>query len=281
MSFIESRPSTAGKELPYVRGKCDEDHPSTNFKNEERIVQITDARSSKEKFTLDQYGFAWKHDTTLSAEVLEAIRSKDRDANRVAHTYYPLVERLLLNVTGASRIIIFDHTYRKRNPELDMKENPNGREQPATVVHCDQSALGARRRVERHAGKDSDRLLTGRCQLINVWRPISGIVEDWPLATMDYQTMSPTEIHPTNIYRDRHRFVGQTVSISYAPTQKWYYLKEQTPDEVTLIKIWDSKDSVAKMCAHCSFQHPGSYKAKVPRESIEVRCLVFYEDERV
>lgn len=34
------------------------------------------------------------------------------------------------------------------------------------------------------------------------------------------------------------------------------------------------------VCAHCAFEHPDKDKVEgaVPRESIEVRCLVFYED---
>ncbi|KAL1604780.1 hypothetical protein SLS60_004320 [Paraconiothyrium brasiliense] len=72
------------------------------------------------------------------------------------------------------------------------------------------------------------------------------MVEDWPLATMDYQTMKPSEVHPTDIFRERHDFMGQTVSINYSPEQKWYYLDKQTPEEVTLIKIWDNKEDVAR-----------------------------------
>lgn len=132
MSFLEPWPSTAEKESPYVRGKVEESFPSTNFKNEDHIVRISDARPNKDNFTLDKHGFAWFHDLTLSADVLAAIRSKDKE--QVADTYYPLVETLLKGKLNASRVVIFDHTYRKRNPELDMKENPNGREQPATVV---------------------------------------------------------------------------------------------------------------------------------------------------
>lgn len=72
------------------------------------------------------------------------------------------------------------------------------------------------------------------------------MVEDWPLATMDYQTVKPPEVHATNIFRERHDFIGQTVSINHSPEQKWYYLDNQTPEEVTLIKIWDNQEDLAK-----------------------------------
>jgi len=131
MSFLEPWPSTK-TESPYVRGMAEDGYLSQNFQNVEHTVEITDARLNKENFKLDTHGFAWYKDTNLSAPVLEAIRSKDKDS--VIDAYYPLVEDLVKRATGATRTIVFDHTYRKRNPELDMKENPNGKEQPATVV---------------------------------------------------------------------------------------------------------------------------------------------------
>ena len=39
---------------------------------------------------------------------------------------------------------------------------------------------------------------------------------------------------------------GQTVSIGHDPNQKWYYLDSQRATKLTLIKIWDSEDDVAK-----------------------------------
>jgi hypothetical protein len=132
MSFLEPWPLPPEKEPPYVRGRVEEGYPSTNFKNEDHIVQVTDARSSKDQFSLDRHGFEWRNDPTLSDDVLKAIRSKDKEL--VSGAYYPLVEDLLKRSLGVSRVIIFDHTYRKRDPALNMKENPNGREQPATVV---------------------------------------------------------------------------------------------------------------------------------------------------
>jgi hypothetical protein len=63
---------------------------------------------------------------------------------------------------------------------------------------------------------------------------------------MDYQTLGSSEVHPTNIFRERLDFLGQTVGINYSPDQKWYYLDKQSPEEVTLIKIWDNQEDVAR-----------------------------------
>ncbi|KAL1604781.1 hypothetical protein SLS60_004321 [Paraconiothyrium brasiliense] len=131
MSFLEPWPAPSEKEPPYVRGKVEDGFPSQNFQNQEYNVKVTDARPNKDSFTLDKNGFTWHHDDNLSTDVLRAIRSKSKEL--VAEQYYPLVENIIKGATGASRVLIFDHTYRKRDPALNMKENPNGREQPATV----------------------------------------------------------------------------------------------------------------------------------------------------
>lgn len=177
MSFLQ--PWQFKEESPYVRGKVEESFPSTNFKNQEYSVRIHDARERLDEFDLDIHGFAWHTDDGVSQEIVEAIREKNKAL--IEDKYYPQVERLVKKKTGASKIIIFDHTYRKKDPALAKDANPTGREQPATLVHCDQyvtlskdamhsnsdrSALGAERRVHRHAGEDADRLLKGRCQII-------------------------------------------------------------------------------------------------------------------
>ncbi|KAI1457518.1 methyltransferase [Annulohypoxylon moriforme] len=273
MSYLE--PWVNQEEGPYVRGKVEESFPRSNFTNQDYSVLVHDARPTKDDFNLDTHGFAFLEDEPVGDEIVQAIRERNKPV--VETQYYPLVENLVKKSTGATKVIIFDHTYRRRDPTLAPNENPNGREQPATLVHCDQSAIGAVGRVRRHAGEDAERLLKGRAQVINVWRPIHGTVRDWPLALMDYRTLKSSEILPTSIFKERHDMQGQTVSINYSADQQWYYLDKQETSEVTFIKIWDSKDDVAKMCAHCAFPHPNAPADAPPRESIEVRCLVFYE----
>ena len=38
------------------------------------------------------------------------------------------------------------------------------------------------------------------------------------------------------------------MNMLYRPEQKWYYLSEQGPDDVLLLKIFDSSPSVAARC---------------------------------
>ena len=135
MSFLE--PWEASRGNPFFRSAPAEGFESVNFKWVEHAVTITDARPNKSAFTLDAHGFAYGNDEAdISPTTLGALRANDSDA--VKQIYYPQVEAFVKNFTGASSVIIFDHTVRKRRPELDSKENSDGKEQPATIVHCDQ-----------------------------------------------------------------------------------------------------------------------------------------------
>lgn len=103
-------------------------------------VQIHDARAVMSKFDLDTHGFAFHKDELISDELVQAIRERNKE--KVEQIYYPHVEELIKKKTNANRVVIFDHTYRRRDPALGPGENPNGREQPATVVghqHCSSS----------------------------------------------------------------------------------------------------------------------------------------------
>ncbi len=51
-----------------------------------------------------------------------------------------------------------------------------------------------------------------------------------------------------------------------------------TPDEVLLIKGWDSlEDDRARFAPHGAFEPPDTPEEAAPRESIEVRTLVVIE----
>ena len=78
------------------------------------------------------------------------------------------------------------------------------------------------------------------------------------------------------IYPDR---VGETFSVRPNPKHRWYYLGQQTPEEVMLIKCFDSKvDGRARRVPHSAFVD-ASTEHESARESIEVRALVFHPDD--
>jgi hypothetical protein len=127
--FLE--PWDAARGNPYIRVNPAEGFDRMNFQWQDCPVKITDARPNKSQFDLDTHGFAY-HDDSVSPDLIQTLRVNNREA--IERLYYPHVKSLIKRITGAQRVIIFDHTQRKRRIELGQTENADGKEQPATMV---------------------------------------------------------------------------------------------------------------------------------------------------
>lgn len=104
---------------------------------------VTDLRGHEASFSLDQNGFAFVGHS-CPEEVLDAIRSStnnDGDGEKdIEERYYPLVEQLLKDHTGADKVHIFEHLVRKSGGGGEGGEGGGrgGARQPALRVHIDQ-----------------------------------------------------------------------------------------------------------------------------------------------
>ncbi|HEV3178251.1 MAG TPA: CmcJ/NvfI family oxidoreductase, partial [Stellaceae bacterium] len=241
--------------------------PRSNTKHEAHRVSIHDLRPVAENAELDEQGFG-----------VVRHRSAVRDfwdEDEVRGSYYPEVEAELTRATGATRVFIFDHTVRRHIPGAD--DNREGVRQPARRVHVDHTARSGPQRVRDLIPGDADELLKGRVQIINLWRPIRGPVLDAPLAVGDASSVSPQDLIPSDLVY-RHR-TGETYAVTYSPKHRWFYLSRMQADEALLIKCYDSKtDGRARFAPHTAFNDPTAPTGAPPRESIEVRTLVFHAE---
>ena len=151
-----------------------------------------------------------------------------------------------------------------------------GPRQPATRVHVDQTDKSGANRVREHLPDEAEELLKGRVQVINVWRPIRGPLRDAPLAMADGQTVEPGDLVASDlIYPNRS---GETYSVKYNPNHRWYYIPEMRADEALLLKCYDSAtDGRTRFGPHTAFIDPTTPADAAPRESIELRTLVFHK----
>jgi hypothetical protein len=248
-----------GPEKPtYYRIEPPPGVPQWNGVDDPRDVRIEDARGRESEFTLDRNGFALIKAPTAVANFY--------DPEEIKRVYYPEIERLLRNTLGASRIFIFDHNVRNA-ARSDLAP-------PSRQVHNDHTVNSAPRRVHDHPGTEADELLKHRFGVVNVWRPIRGPVLDSPLALCDARTFTDEDLIASDLVYAHVR--GETSRVEYRPTHRWYYFSEQQTDEVLLIRIHDSaNDGRARLSFHTSFENPLTPSAP-PRESIEVRALVFF-----
>jgi hypothetical protein len=239
--------------------------PQTNVVPEPHTLPVYDARSIADSISLDREGFALVRQRS-------AVRDFYNDAE-VRSTYYPEAERLIKEATGADRVFIFDHTVRKR--VAGAADRGGGPRQPAWRVHVDHTAKSGPQRVRDLIPDEADALLKGRVQIINLWRPIRGPLQDAPLAVCDARTVKFDELVGSDlVYPDR---VGETYSVKYNPEHRWFYVPEMTADEILLLKCFDSKtDGRARFAPHSAFVDPTTPANAAPRESIELRTLVFH-----
>jgi hypothetical protein len=172
-------------------------------------------------------------------------------------------------------VFIFDHTLRRRVRGAEDRA-PGTPRQPATRVHVDHTEQSGPQRVRDFFGDQADELLRGRVQVINLWRPIRGPLRDAPLAMCDATTVAPGDLVPSDlVYKDR---VGETYGVTYNPAHHWFYVPDMQPDEVLLLKCFDSAtDGRARFVPHTAFNDPTAPADMLPRESIEIRTLVFHE----
>jgi hypothetical protein len=239
--------------------------PWRSGKREAHRIRVRNARTLAARPSLDEQGFALvDHETSVG---------NFHDAEEVRSVYYPEIEGVLKAATGAAEVVIFDHTLRSASAE---QRAATGIREPVRYVHNDYTSLSGRRRVtDLFEPARATELLKGRHAVINAWRPIHRSVEEAPLAVCDAQSIAPADLVATDlIYPDR---LGEVYSLTHNPRHRWFYYPAMAPDVALLIKTYDSlEDGRARFTAHTAFDDPNTPPDAAPRESIEVRALVFY-----
>lgn len=281
MSETELLTRTASRdveaELNYLAPGIDRPHtytypppdgtPRSTVVNEAHRVTIRDARVHAPDATLDRQGFAL-------VPFVTAVRDFSNEEEIRARLYVE-VELALAQVTGASRVFIFDHTIRRRIEGAEDRSATAPR-QPVPRVHVDHTVRSGPQRVRDLLPNDAEDLLRGRVQVINLWRPLVGPLRDFPLAVGDAGSIAPEDLVASDlIYPQR---TGETYSVRYSPRHRWFYAPDMQPNEALLLKCYDSaEDGRARFAPHSAFQDPTAGPNVRPRESIELRALVFHQ----
>jgi hypothetical protein len=194
------------------------------------------------------------------------------DTRELESVYYPEVEELIKLVSGASRVVIFDHTL--RSGDLAEREEKLIRE-PVISAHNDYTEWSGPNRLREILPDEADPLLAHRFAIIQVWRPIDQPIQANPLALADAKTVQMEDLIVAE-RRYPHR-VGQTYRLKYSPNHRWFYFPQMTRDEAVVFKVYDSeKDGRARFTPHTSFQDPTSPPNPIPRQSIEARAFAFF-----
>ncbi|EIW75995.1 hypothetical protein CONPUDRAFT_158774 [Coniophora puteana RWD-64-598 SS2] len=246
-----------------------EDEHQMEIKNIRETFETERVFGKQATYTLNTSGFQFHRQPTTHQDFTSDTAVKQG--------YYPECVEMFKKLTGASEVVIFDHTIRRRNPGAP-DDSPDKR-QPVSLVHVDQTLKSSLARVNLHCSPaDVPKRLTQRFQVVNLWRPIEREAWDWPLALCDYRSVDPEKdlIPVALVYPDRE---GETYGVTYNPNHRWHYLRGMTPDELVLIKCFDSLQdgSVARLTPHTAFCDPTTPEGSPYRSSIEVRAILFYD----
>mmetsp|Transcript_734 Transcript_734/g.2219 ORF Transcript_734/g.2219 Transcript_734/m.2219 type:complete len:279 (+) Transcript_734:796-1632(+) len=185
---------------------------------------------------------------------------------QVKQVYYPEMEGLVKEATGAPNVIVFDHTVRESGLANLNNLGAMGMAAASVVrVHCDYTEESAPRRVKQLAESKSytgvqldlqqvQKILEGRFSFVNVWRNIcdDSPVLTKPLAICDTNTVSRDD-HILYQLAYEHR-TGYTYSLPYSSEHRWYYYPKMSKDECLI------------------------FKDAPPRQSIEARAIAIWDD---
>ena len=238
--------------------------PVRTGQRETHRVPIRDARPMIDQLSLDREGFVLLHKQTAVTDFY--------NEEQIKALYYPECERVMREATGAARVVAFDHIV--RNATMAAIKG-SGIKMPAKGVHNDYTAWSSSKRVHDLMADEALALLKNRFAIINLWRPIRGPLLESPLALCDAQSLEDENLIASDLkYPDR---TGETYSITYNPNQRYYYFPRMQADEAVLIRCFDSAlDGPRRFSAHTGFDDPETPADAPPRESIEVRTLVFF-----
>ena len=208
-------------------------------------VQVENIRGREDTVSLDTAGFQFY---TSPAK----YKGEFLDDEEIKRECYPESEELIKKLTGANKVVIFDHSkYISRSfpfctiyssQSLAIRRHTPGqfdgpgKRQPVQQVHVDQTTAASIARVHRHLPPDeAQALLERRFQIINLWRPISVPALEWPLALCDFRSVDPKNdvFTVALIYPDRE---GGAYAVKHNPNHKWKYVRGMTPDDFVLFK---------------------------------------------
>ena len=240
---------------------------------EKKLMTVRNGRLHSGNFALDVEGFAFAEHVTKVVDFF--------DDAELTSVYTPELEKLVARYTGASKVVVFDHTRRSSAPETRDKHNARD---PVSAAHADYTDQSAAQRLSDVLGDKAESRLTKRFAIINVWRSMNRVIQEWPLAVCDARSVNDEHMH--KIVRSaphrgepsfEYRRASETLHASYDANHRWFYFPNMNRNEALMFKNYDTlKDGTARYSLHTALEDPTSPPKPAPRESIEMRTLAFF-----
>lgn len=246
------------------------DHARDNLVLDPRTVQIADARRAPTPPTLEAEGFR------LVPHV-SAVRDF-RDAEEVKRVHPGEIERLLVQLTGAARVVVTGSGV-LRFGESSKEAGTLVNSLPARFVHIDVSDPTALQFAVRSAGGEEPLRAWRRYAHYNVWRVFSPPPQDVPLAVCDARSVAPADLTAADAVFDapgQPEWSFEGLVVHYSRTHRWSYFSGMTRDEALVFKTWDSDPRQPHSVPHTAFDDPTCPAGVEPRASIEMRAVAYF-----
>jgi hypothetical protein len=242
------------------------EHKAIPPQYEQHEMTVRNGRPLRHTFKLDTHGFVFvDHHTQVKDFTDEAERARVYDLE---------VQALIKKHSGASEVLVFDHTIRVGDEQVQKALDARP---PVKGVHNDYTETSAPRRLREIVGDaQTERRFSKRWAIIQVWRPIRGKVLIDPLGICDGRSIPQKGfIRVERRYKDR---TGEVYHIAYNPAHEWFYFPQMERHEALVFKVFDSDTGKpSRFTAHSAFDDPATPAGAPARESIETRTFAFFD----
>ncbi len=311
--YIDPATVTASDE-PFLKPWAKVDTDATSYGRTERELTVANIRDfPADAFGTDVSGFAL-HQWPVGGA---AVSPGDDDAAVRASYYGTVEAVLRAKLPGprpVSQVVIFDHTIRQHSPDAPrqpVRQVHVDQTPEAAVARVRRhlppgeadGLLAGRFQIVNvwrpigHAATDFPLALIDwrtmapddlvRVDLLYPKRDRAATAGDAAPQDDDDRGKEvcpdPAKVLSTDGYEVR----GETYGVVPNVAHRFHYVKDMTPDEVLFIKCFDSwaqpghqdhnQPAIAALTPHTAFEDPATPPGTKGRQSIEVRCLVFYE----
>jgi hypothetical protein len=271
---VESRVNYIGPMTERPRYHAD-DGSRDNLELDPRTIRVDNARLWVQPPSLAREGFALiPHRSDVS---------DFRNPQEIARIYGPEIERLLLELTHADKVVLVGPAVR-RSAECSSgavrltSSGPLCETRSVCFVHVDISDSTAVVFAQRFRPKDPSRPVR-RFAHYNIWRALSPPPQDFPLAVCDSRSVSASDLVEADAMMDvpgkpESSYVGLVVR--YNSRHRWSHFPNMNRDELLVFKTHDSDPAHPKHVPHVAFNDPTCPPGAEPRSSIEMRVIAYW-----
>ena len=210
-----------------------------------------------------------------------SVQEEFQEGSEAQQTYHKEISDLLKKRLGASRVIIYHHTFRFRSQPRTVDECDHNHRNPVFFPHVDSDDNGFQELLKTQLDKeDIEKAMQHRIQVINIWRPLGpNSITQKPLTICDYRSIDlDKDVHQFTFLKAFYHPTARILSRNDHDAHIWYYLSDMHSNEMFVFKMFDSKPDVAKFAFHTAFIDQNASIPTEDQKSLEIRCLIFYDD---